>query len=117
MQPFEPSIRAAVNAVEARLPEIRSVIESSPHRWQALHLESFWNGDSALVLLKPENVRPTDMTVTADGALQEYMGGHGVVAVLLRNSATHIVVDCNVELATVQMTLPITAFWVGFEAS
>lgn len=109
MQPFEPSIRAAVNAAKARLPEIRLAQDSHPDQWQALHLESFWNGDAALVLLKPENVRPTDMTVTADGALQEYMGGLGGVAVLLRNSATHIVVDCNVEIATVQMTLPITA--------
>lgn len=109
MQPFEPSIRAAVNAVEARLSEIRATRELHPDQWQALHLESFWNGDAALVLLKPQNVRPTDMTVTADGVLQEYMGGHGVVAVLLRSSATHVVVDCNVESAAVQMTLPIRA--------
>lgn len=54
-------------------------------------------------------VRPTGMTITADDALQECMGGNGVVAVLLRNSATHVVVDCIVETATVQMTLPITA--------
>ncbi|MCI1017355.1 hypothetical protein HWD99_01820 [Microbacterium sp. C5A9] len=79
MQPFEPGIRAAVIAVEPRLPEIRLAQESHPDQWQALHLESFWNGDAALVLLKPQNVRPTDMTVTADGALQEHMGGLGVV--------------------------------------
>lgn len=109
MHPFEPTIRAAVDAVEARLPEIRAAQESHPDRWQALHLESFWNGNAALVVLKPQNVRPTDMTVTADGDLQEYMGGHGAVAVLLRNAAMHIVVDCNVETARVQMTLPITA--------
>ncbi|MFJ2544077.1 hypothetical protein [Microbacterium sp. NPDC087589] len=109
MQPFEPTIRAAVNAVEARLAEIRAAQDSYPDQWQALHLESFWNRDAALVVLKPQNVHPTDMTVMADGDLQEYMGGHGVVAVLLRNEAKHIVVDCNVETATVQMTLPITA--------
>lgn len=40
---------------------------------------------------------------------QECMGGPGVVAVLLRGAATRIVVDCKVESATVQVTLPITA--------
>lgn len=107
MHPFEPAINAAVNAVEERFSEIEAARASKPDDWQALYLTAFWNGDSALVLLKPEKITPTDITVKADGELQEYTGGRGVLAVLLRNSASHVVVDYNAGSTAAQMTLPI----------
>lgn len=110
MQPFEPLIGAAVNVVEERLAEIRTEHESRPDDWQALRLRTFWNGDAALVLLKPERVAPTDLTIRANGEPQEWKGGRGVVAVLLRTTASHVVVDCGVTDALVQMTLPIRDF-------
>lgn len=107
MHPFEPTIGAAVNAAQERIAEVRAAQASMPDQWQALRLSSFWNGDSAVVLVKPDSISPMNLTVTANGALQEYKGGLGVVAVLVRGSATHVIADYSVETAQVQMTLPI----------
>ncbi|UUE19348.1 hypothetical protein [Microbacterium sp. J1-1] len=108
MQPFEPVISAAVGEVEKRIEQIRAEHASRRDQWQARRLAAYWNGDSALVILKPESISPTDLTVTASGALQEYKGGLGVLAVLVRGAASHVVVDYIVNNTAVQMTLPIS---------
>lgn len=108
MYPFAPAIRAATSAVEARLEEIQAAKESKPDDWQALRLRTFWNGDSALAIAKPRRIQPKDVLVLADGEPQEYVGGKGVLAVLLRGNVKHVDVYYSVDEAAVKMTLPIT---------
>lgn len=108
MKPFEPAIRAATTAVETRTDEIRAAKESKPDDWQALRLRTFWNGDSALALAKPRRIKPKDVVVTADGVPQDYLSGHGVLAVLLRGAATHLVVDYTVDDAPEQIAIAIS---------
>lgn len=108
MSPFEPAIRAATNAVEARLDQIQAAKATQPDDWQALRLRTFWNGHSAIALAKPRHIKPLNVSISVNGELQEYSGGKGVLAVLLRVPSDQLVVDCTVDGAAVQEEISIT---------